>query len=824
MIRILPAVLAAACVVNASARAERIVLATGGKPAATIVVPPNADGRVVAAASELKLYVERICGVELPVEKDGKPVRGSGLYLGRCEPTTEADLPPADLNPETYAIRVRDGNVFFTGRWPTPTWFAVVSFIEDNLGVRWFAPGELWEHVPQGERGELAVEVADVVKVPGTSPRVWSGHAWFDHWQAWNYRNKTVLSEVVPRRQFQNFLHRVFPPEKYGKEHPEYYPLIAGKRWIPGPSDRHWRPCESNPEVLRLTVEYARGWLDAHPLIDSFSLGMDDISHLCSCPGCRALDPRPDSYEKREFSDRHYRFVNAVARELKKTHPDRYVGTLIYNIARELPETVPQLDDHVFGFLTETSALWWQEGRKEADHELTRQWAGRCKHLSRYDYFGMGCLTPRFYPHAMAEQIKFDKSLGLEGMYTEVYTFLPHTAPMIWAFAKLQWDHTLDVDRLLEEFYAKMYGDAAPVMKQYFDLLERSWNTPRPGRTGWVHRNLVTQALAMSPEDVDEGLRLLDAALAAADDADARRRIDVHRGGLEYAGYVIYPYGISQELVRMPVSDEQSAGEALELIERLDELAARRAEFWPAAAQRDDLLGETVRGLGERMGYLATGQTARVEHGGTLGTMKLVAWCSQNAPEKLEALAERLARSGGGSGSSVVRAFLWLQKNEPESVLSGGDFEAGPATQGWSTWTRVPGTRFEVRQREGRGGSTALAIAGAEAACYMHAVPAKPGEKYLCLAWAKADPPGSECGGKLTVRLRDQKGSWHPRRDLEPSVTMVGGPDDWQPLAVLVTIPEDAGSMIVMLGADGQADGARALFDDVTLYKLPESD
>ncbi len=113
---------------------------------------------------------------------------------------------------------------------------------------------------------------------------------------------------------------------------------------------------------------------------------------------------------------------------------------------------------------------------------------------------------------------------------------------------------------------------------------------------------------------------------------------------------------------------------------------------------------------------------------------------------------------------------------------------------------------------------------GAESACYLRTGPAKAGERHLCMAWAKADPPGSPCGGKLTVRLRDRKGSWHPRRDLEPSVTMVDGPDDWQPMAVLVTIPEDGGAMVVMLGTAGQASGARAMFDDVTLYKLPPSE
>ncbi|NPV48553.1 MAG: hypothetical protein HPY69_16560, partial [Armatimonadetes bacterium] len=248
-----------------AAQADRIVLARGGQPTATIVVPSGATEREQQAANDLQHYVQRICGVVLPVHDDGHRVSGTGLYIGQCEPTLPTDIPDARLNPETYAIRVRDGSVFFTGRYPTPTYFAVAAFMEQSLGVRWFAPGELWEYVPAGRPGDLSVEVRDVVSVPDTSPRVWSGHAWNEDWQRWCLRNRAVQSEVVPRRQFQNLLHRVFPVEKYGESHPEYYPLIEGKRWIPPPGNISWRPCESNPEVIRLTVEYAREWFDAHP-------------------------------------------------------------------------------------------------------------------------------------------------------------------------------------------------------------------------------------------------------------------------------------------------------------------------------------------------------------------------------------------------------------------------------------------------------------------------------------------------------------------------------------------------------------------------------
>ena len=610
-----------------------ISLAAGGRPMAVIVVAPDAHPRLMLAADELQHYVERICGVTLPISTTGEKAQETGLYIGNCAPTQESDLPTAGMNPETYAVTVRDGDIYFTGRHPTPTYFAVASFIEDDLGVRWFAPGPDWEYVPEGTPGNLAVNVRSRVVVPDTSPRIWSGHAWNPNWSTWNLRNKTVLSEVVPRRQFQNYLHRIFTVEKYGESNPEFFPLINGVRYLPV-NDNNWRPCESNPEVQRITVEYARRFFDENPNIDSFSLGMDDIYRMCSCENCRAMDAHPDSYERQQFSDRHYKFVNAVAREIAKTHPDRYIGTLIYHIARDLPETVDRLEDNVFGFITETSAQWWEPGRKAADMALTREWAKRCRHLSRYDYYGMGGITPRVYPHAMAEQIKFDKSLGLEGMYIEVYTFLPNTAPMIYALSKLQWDASLDVDRLLGEFYARMFGPAAGTMKEYFDLLERSWNTPRPGRRGWVHRNLVTQALAMSAEDVDEGMRLLHRALRQADDELTKKRIRTVQAGLRYGGYAIHTYALSEKLRTMPIRTEADAREILDGFEALVRLGIERERYWQAAWRRDDLLGETVRGLGG-MGYLAVNQVPRLEVGANSAALRVVSWYENNAPDKL---------------------------------------------------------------------------------------------------------------------------------------------------------------------------------------------
>ncbi|MEN6304967.1 MAG: DUF4838 domain-containing protein [Armatimonadia bacterium] len=819
----------------APVHAAKVVLAKGGQPAATIVIPDKATDREKLAAQELQHYVKAICGVELSLKSDGKRVDGAGLYIGKTETTIPGDVPGKELNPETYAVHVRDGNVFFTGRYPTPTYFAVASFIEDSLGVRWFAPGDEWEYVPTGKPGQLTVEVRDRVTVPDTSPRVWSGHDWNQDWKTWNLRNKTVLSEVVPRRQFQNNVFKVFPPSKYGKTHPEYYPLINGQRWIPSSdSDAYWRPCESNPEVIALVADYARKWFDAHPDIDSFSVGMDDISHMCSCDNCRAWDPHPDSYEKGQFSDRHYKFVNALAREIRKTHPDRYIGTLIYNIARDLPETVDKLEDNVFGFITETSALWWEPGRKQADHDLTREWAKRCKHLSRYDYFGMGGITPRVYPHAMAEQIRFDKSLGMEGCYIEVYTFLPNTAPMIWAFAKMQWDGKQDVDRLLGEFYADMFGPAKGTMKQYFDLLERSWNTPREGRKGWVHRNLRNQALAMSADDVEAGFRLLRKASGEAATDLQQQRIETLRAALQFGSYPIKAYAMSNSLVKLDINSEATAQKALEQIEQMGRMAREREAFWAEAPKRDDLLGETVRGLGD-MGYMAVGQMPLLEAGATAAAMRAFSWYMANKPEKLEEAVAKLQGMSDSSLAQGLNGWLWVTKNKPANLLQNGDFET-PGTNadkpeadwqtvgappGWNRWSSGDKGSFRVIKGVGINGSTAAAITGTGSACYLRTVPVEVGGKYLVIAWVNGEPDAMAAGAQLGVRFQKADGSWHPRRELEPTIQPPAGTKGWQPLILAITIPPEAGRIVIMPGARAQEADSTALIDDVAVYKLP---
>ena len=107
----------------------------------------------------------------------------------------------------------------------------------------------------------------------------------------------------------------------------------------------------------------------------------------------------------------------------------------------------------------------------------------------------------------------------------------------------------------------------------------------------------------------------------------------------------------------------------------------------------------------------------------------------------------------------------------------------------------------------------------AESATWLQTVKVKPGERYLCVCWIKVEPAGSSVGAGLTIRFRDAAGAW-AKRDTEPKLPAGDGVADWQPLVLLVTVPEDAGGLVMMPGATDQAPNATALFDQAAVYRI----
>src|SRR5262249_15681016 len=150
------------------------------------------------------------------------------------------------------------------GGRPRGTLYGVYALLEEKLGVRWFTP-EI-EHVP--EQKHLTLGALDETHIPVLDYRevYWREVMRDADFAARHRLNGTsyALTEKHGGRgavyfPFVHSLDALVPPDLY-QEHPEYFPLIDGKR-VKGYVQR----CLSNPDVLRIATARVRQWLKEHP-------------------------------------------------------------------------------------------------------------------------------------------------------------------------------------------------------------------------------------------------------------------------------------------------------------------------------------------------------------------------------------------------------------------------------------------------------------------------------------------------------------------------------------------------------------------------------
>ncbi|MBP5183296.1 MAG: DUF4838 domain-containing protein, partial [Lentisphaeria bacterium] len=114
--------------------------------------------------------------------------------------------------------------------------------------------------------------------------------------------------------------------EQLLKEHPDYFPLVRGKRVLTYHGGLQPQPCTSNPEVIKLVSSNAVKLMKTAVQPVCLNFGNNDCTQWCECPKCLAQDP-PEEREKGYVSTRYWLFANAVFSEVKKQYPEaKFVG------------------------------------------------------------------------------------------------------------------------------------------------------------------------------------------------------------------------------------------------------------------------------------------------------------------------------------------------------------------------------------------------------------------------------------------------------------------------------------------------------------------
>ena len=339
-------------------------------------------------------------------------------------------IPRQGKDSDGFALVVDAKRICLRGVSPEGTLFAAYELLE-QLGVRWFMPGELGTVIPKA--ATVGLRRQTTIQSPSFGAR------WMDADKTWCRRMRLggpyfPSSHGLPGLQESDVAALM-------KTKPEVFALVGGRRTAS-------QACLSNPETLRIVVEATKKALRVDPTSPWIGMGPNDGSDFCQCEKCRALDAGdwdPFSNEP-SMTDRYLWFFNRVLDGIKDEFPDKKIGFYAYHTymrpprkVKPNPRIVPALAPialcRIHGpnnpVCPEKSYYRW----------LVQEWGKVLPELYDRGYW-FNLADPGFpFPmmHCLREQIPLGKELGIKGWRVETLNHWAAESPSLYVAAKLMW-------------------------------------------------------------------------------------------------------------------------------------------------------------------------------------------------------------------------------------------------------------------------------------------------------------------------------------------------------------------------------------------------
>ncbi|MEO1984630.1 MAG: DUF4838 domain-containing protein [Fuerstiella sp.] len=369
-----------------------------------------------------------------------------------------------------------DGNINMWTYDERGSFNAVCGFLR-GLGVRWYMPGDVGEIVPQ--RKSIALPDIDETVRPDFPMRIlnFRPSVYGRGVMMWGFR----LGVRQPYgRQAAHGLHGMTDNERTFSNHPDWFALYGGKRHNQ-PNIRNNQLCYSNEELFQETVQFARMQLD-HFNMDVVSImPPDGYTAICQCRKCEGKES-PALGSRGMLSNYVWDFVNRVAKEVGKTHPDRKISNCAYGIYTEPPSNIDKLEPNVQVIIV--GGRRPLSDQRDDLRRLRAAWQQKTDNpveiFENYPFTGRGFYLPAYFPRLLGESINETKgqSRGEDIWITMDFKqdAVGYNHFLLYFTARMYWGgKDQDAGALFDEYVETFYGPAAAEMAKFFAYCEQHW-------------------------------------------------------------------------------------------------------------------------------------------------------------------------------------------------------------------------------------------------------------------------------------------------------------------------------------------------------------
>lgn len=526
-----------------SACATEVVLVQEGKCNCTIIVDSNATPAEQYAAEELRTHMAQITGCEIPC-KSGIILESPMIIVGPSSALAkvEPDLDLKTMGKEELIIRTKGPHLILAGGRPRGTLYAVYEFLERYLGCRWYTKDIVY--IPKRETIQLSA--IDYMYNPPFMYREILYKDTIDRKFGARLRLNGIYHQgdestggcVTIFPYVHSFVNNLVQPETYFDAHPEYYSLIKGKR-VP---DKQL--CLTNPDVLKIVTEQIFKWIQEYPEITIFEVSQNDGHGPCQCENCQAI-------VKEEGSEMGpiLRFVNAVADEVVKKHPDKYIDTLSYAYSETPPKITKPRDNVIIRLCHWYPACSFHGVATCPKNKVYRQelqtWRKLAKHLFIWDYmvvFGK-YLTP--YPNwwAVGDDTRYYAENDVDGVFWQgdgSSSGGEMSDLRAYSVAQMLWNPYQDVNVVIDDFLNGVYGPAGQPIREYMEMVR-----------DYVIKENICRArteVKLTSELMARARTLFDQAEQLAPTEEIRNRVKKARACIQFQ-QLCYPkeYGLNKQ-------------------------------------------------------------------------------------------------------------------------------------------------------------------------------------------------------------------------------------------------------------------------------------
>jgi len=450
-------------------------LVQDGRTEYVVVVASNAIPSERYAAAELAKYVEQMTGARLAVVKDDTPPQAREIVLGAANARLSwlGIRPPADRwGYDGFWVKTAGRRLILAGDPPRGTLYAVYEFLEAQ-GVRFFAPDVT--RIPR--QASLTCGAVDRVHTPAfegrgqmlytvqQSDNDWAvrlryNSPWFGQWTT--ERGGNIRYGFGPHSFFS-----IIPPEKYFKEHPEWFSEIQGQR-LPQ------QLCLTNPDLLAESVRVLLERMRAAPAVRHWDVSQVDNLGFCQCRNCAAVATAEGSQ-----AGPIIRFVNAVAAQIEREFPRNVISTFAYHYGENPPRTLQARANVAVRICTDKDIL----RPLASDSPIARQramaarlegWRAHASNLFIWDYdTNFADYLDIFPSYAMYRQhLQFYRDnrvtmVDVQGAYSTPWGDLCYLRGYL--LGKLLWNPDGDDRALIREYVDEVYAPHGQAVQDYLD-------------------------------------------------------------------------------------------------------------------------------------------------------------------------------------------------------------------------------------------------------------------------------------------------------------------------------------------------------------------